>query len=138
VPSSFGVISFKKGCAPKPIVLEPTPEPLFSPEPFFFTPIAFKTPKEIPGEPPIPVALIDPVVIPEAPPIHVAPIAPEVIPEKPQVRDVFCSPIGFGIAAGVVILLRIGILVYVLSHRKPKEVPEDVKLPIDFIAGKLK
>ena len=154
VPHSFGVISFKKVCAPKPIVLEPTPEPLFSPEPFFFTPIAFKIPKEIPEEPPIPVALIDPVVIPEAPPIHVAPIAPEVIPEKPptpvapiapevipekpQVRDVFCSPIGFGIAAGVVILLRIGILVYVLSHRKPKEVPEDVKLPIDFIAGKLK
>ncbi len=50
----------------------------------------------------------------------------------------FCSPIGFGIAAGVVILLRVGILVYVLSNRKPKEVPEDVKLPIELIANKLK
>jgi hypothetical protein len=114
VPHSFGVISFKKGCAPKPIVLEPTPEPLFSPEPFFFTPIAFKIPKEIPEEPPIPVALIDPVVIPEAPPIHVAPIAPVVVPVELRAReDLLCSsPIGFAVAASVVILLRVGILVY--------------------------
>ena len=98
VPHSFGVISFKKVCAPKPIVLEPTPEPLFSPEPFFFTPIAFIQPKEIPEEPPIPVA----------------PIAPVVVPVELRAReDLLCSsPIGFAVAASVVILLRVGILVY--------------------------
>ena len=92
VPHSFGVISFKKVCAPKPIVLEPTPEPLF------FTPIAFIQPKEIPEEPPIPVA----------------PIAPVVVPVELRAReDLLCSsPIGFAVAASVVILLRVGILVY--------------------------
>jgi hypothetical protein len=41
-------------------------------------------------------------------------------------------PIGVGIAAGVVVLLLIGILSYVLIYRKLKRMPQATELPIDF------
>lgn len=101
VPHSFGVISFKKVCAPKPIVYEPTPEPLF------FTPIEFIAPEEI------------------------APIAIVVVPEELRAReDLLCSsPIGFAVAASVVILLRFGILFYAIIFTKDEK---NKVIQIDF------
>ena len=66
-------------------------------------------------------------------PAPISPVSPVLVPEEPTVEEDFLSwPLGVGIAAGVVVLLLIGILSYVLIHRKLKRVPQVSELPIDF------
>lgn len=81
---------------------------------------------------PVPVVKPKPNQCPKPTPVSpIVPIFPVVVSEVPTVEnDGFGWAIGVGIAAGVVVLLLIGIVSYV--SLKLKKVPQVTELPIDF------